>query len=209
MQAIGVVESGRRDDTGGVAAWPWTINAEGVGSWFATKAEAMAAVAGLQARGVRSIDVGCMQVNLLHHGTAFASLEEAFDPAANARYAARFLQQLLLQTGSWPAATAGYHSLTPEIGGEYARRVLAVWARPIPRTEGGQAALAQSAPGLSTPGQPVAPNGSPMAHGGTARVIPLASAIAGVSVGRGLDAYRAAPTRLVARIGGPKLNPSS
>ena len=68
LAAIGRVESGRRDPVTGVwGAWPWTINAEGSGSYFDTKAEAIQAVQALQARGVRSIDVGCMQVNLMHH----------------------------------------------------------------------------------------------------------------------------------------------
>ena len=31
MQAIGVIESGRPDERGGVTAWPWTINVEGTG----------------------------------------------------------------------------------------------------------------------------------------------------------------------------------
>ena len=97
MQAIGVIESGRRDETGAMAAYPWTINAAGVGSYYASKAEAIAAVLALRAQGVRSIDVGCMQVNLLHHADAFASLDEAFDPASNAHYAARFLKKLLAQ----------------------------------------------------------------------------------------------------------------
>ena len=84
MQAIGLVESGRRDPkAAGVRPWPWTINAENVGSFYDTKEQAIAAVQALQARGVRSIDVGCMQVNLMHHADAFASLEEAFDPRAN------------------------------------------------------------------------------------------------------------------------------
>jgi len=206
MQAIGVVESGKRDGNGAVGAWPWTINAEGAGSWFATKAEAMAAVVALQARGVRSIDVGCMQVNLMHHGSAFPSLEDAFDPAANARYAARFLLQLLNQTGSWPAATAGYHSLTPEIGGEYARKVLAVWARPAQRGGeqvgpfGSQAGPASTAVSSA----PVPAAGTPSLGGG-ARVIPIATPIAGVTVGRGLDAYRAAPTRLAGRVGASRV----
>ncbi len=34
MVAIGVVESGKREASGAVAPWPWTINAEGVGHWF-------------------------------------------------------------------------------------------------------------------------------------------------------------------------------
>jgi len=60
--------------------WPWTINAEGQGPYFATRAEAISAVQRLQEQGVRSIDVGCMQVNLLHHPQAFATMEQAFDP---------------------------------------------------------------------------------------------------------------------------------
>jgi len=135
MRSIGIVESGRRDPSGVLGAWPWTINAEGVGSYFATKAEAMAAVTALRARGVRSIDVGCMQVNLMHHADAFASLDEAFDPGINARYAAQFLLRLYAQTGSWPGATAGYHSLTPEVGQPYARKVLALMQLPDPSSQ--------------------------------------------------------------------------
>ena len=188
MQAIGVMESGRRDEAGVMSAYPWTINAEGVGSYYATKAEAIAAVTALRARGVRSIDVGCMQVNLMHHASAFATLEEAFDPAANAAYAARFLVRLLGQTGSWPAATAGYHSLTPDIGAEYARKVLAIWAKPAPRGLPAPPVVAMAAPG------PVA--ASFAAQGAAAgRIIPL-PAVGGTATGRGLDSYRAAPTRL-------------
>ena len=77
----------------------------------------------LQARGVRSIDVGCMQVNLMHHPDAFASLDEAFDPVANARYAARFLSALFRQTGDWSLATANYHSANADRGEDYQRRV--------------------------------------------------------------------------------------
>ncbi|HJO71542.1 MAG: hypothetical protein QF450_07035 [Rhodospirillales bacterium] len=61
----------------------------------------------LSARGVRNIDVGCMQVNLLYHKDAFATLEEAFEPASNAAYAARFLKDLYATSGSWSAA-AGF-----------------------------------------------------------------------------------------------------
>ncbi len=82
--------------------WPWTIDADGVGQFFATKAQAVAAVAALQAQGVRSIDVGCMQVNLMHHPDAFASLDQAFDPAANSAFAVRFLNALYRRTESWP-----------------------------------------------------------------------------------------------------------
>ncbi len=212
MQSIGVMESGRRDAAGAVSAWPWTINAQGVGAYFATKAEAIAAVSALQARGVRSIDVGCMQVNLMYHGDAFASLEEAFDPGANARYAGRFLNRLLAQTGSWTGATAGYHSLTPDIGTDYARKVMAIWGRPAPHPP-----VAAEAPTQQATLQPWAPSSIPPASttlsvGGGARIIPMPTAVAslpGAMVGRGLAAYRAAPTRLAARTVSGRPNPTS
>jgi Transglycosylase SLT domain len=132
VAAIAQVESGRPDPGGGMRPWPWTIDANGVGQFFATKAQAVAAVAALQARGVRSIDVGCMQVNLMHHPDAFTSLDQAFDPAANTAYAVRFLNALYRRTGSWPAAIAAYHSDTPHIAADYQRRVLANWHHQVP-----------------------------------------------------------------------------
>jgi Transglycosylase SLT domain len=130
LGAIGEVESGRPDDKGIIRPWPWTINAEGRGQFFATKQDAIAAVRALQASGVRSIDVGCMQVNLMYHPNAFASLDEAFDPPANALYAARFLNSLYGASQSWVQATAAYHSETPAIGADYQRRVASRWQNP-------------------------------------------------------------------------------
>ena len=43
MAAIGHVESGRPDSNGVVHPWPWTINAEGQGQMFDSKADAIAA----------------------------------------------------------------------------------------------------------------------------------------------------------------------
>lgn len=197
MQAVAVMESGRRDARGAVVPWPWTINVEGVGAMFDTKEAAIAAVRAHQARGVRSIDVGCMQVNLMHHADAFTSLEEAFDPTANARYAARFLQQLLAQTGSWPRAVAGYHSLTPDIGGDYARKVLAIWAQPElggqptgPRPPAAPMAGLQPVAGPAA-SFPSLPTSAP------ARLIAAPGSGGSSLTGRGLDSYRAMPTRLL------------
>lgn len=129
LLAIGRVESGRLDPaTGHVTAWPWTINANGLDRLFETSDEALAYTRALRERGVASIDVGCFQINLLYHPAAFANLEEAFDPQANAAYAARFLLDLHSRTGSWEKAVAAYHSSTPERGGPYRDRVLAGFA---------------------------------------------------------------------------------
>ena len=56
-------------------AWPWTVNANGAGKFFDTKAEAVAEVEFLMTEGVRNIDVGCMQINLKAHANAFATIE--------------------------------------------------------------------------------------------------------------------------------------
>ena len=223
LAAIARVESGRPDpQTGGLAAWPWTINAEGVGSFYATKAEAVEAVRALQARGVRSIDVGCLQINLLNHPEAFGSLEQAFDPAANASYASRFLISLFDKMGSWPLAAAAYHSQTPTIGAAYQRRVLAEWALPNQGAgpggdSAGQPAGAHARPQAAPPGHqgtnglqvaqadslPVDARGAAASpafgHAGSyvARIAPASSI---VPIGRSLAAYRMMPTALALRM---------
>ncbi len=124
LPAIARVESGRLDPAfGRVRPWPWTINVEGIGSFYDTKADVIAAVQAFQAKGVRSIDVGCMQVNLMFHPDAFATLDDAFDPATNAAYAVRFLTSLFALTKDWNLATAYYHSQTQKEGEDYQRRV--------------------------------------------------------------------------------------
>jgi hypothetical protein len=128
LGAISLTESGRiNPGSGRVRAWPWTINAEGQGQFFATKQDAIAAAKGLLARGVRSIDVGCLQVNLLYHPAAFASLNEAFDPAANAHYAARFLIALCADGRDWAHAIGAYHSETPALSKPYRLAVMTRW----------------------------------------------------------------------------------
>jgi hypothetical protein len=158
LVAISRVESGRRDPLSGeVHPWPWAVNAEGQGHFYDTKAEAIAAVRAMQARGVRSIDVGCGQINLMHHPNAFPSLEVAFEPAANAAYAARFLRELFTQTGDWDKAAARYHSATPDIGDEYQQKVLAVWpaerrlagSAPTPLAQAWGATLASPPPAFT------------------------------------------------------------
>jgi hypothetical protein len=108
-------------------AWPWTIMAEGRGRYLPSKAAALREVRRLKARGVSNIDVGCMQVNLHWHGDAFASLEDAFDPAHNVAYAAAFLLHLKQQQRSWTKAIGVYHSHTPRYSGPYRIKVFRAW----------------------------------------------------------------------------------
>jgi hypothetical protein len=128
LHSIALRESGRADpETGHIRPWPWTINFEGTGHFYDSKEDAIAAVRQIQAAGGQSIDVGCMQVNLMHHPTAFTSLEDAFDPISNAAYAGRFLRSLFAEMNDWGSAIAAYHSRTPGLGEAYRDLVLAVW----------------------------------------------------------------------------------
>lgn len=129
LLAVGRVESGRWDSQAGrLVAWPWSIDVDGDPQVFGDAAAAIRAVEQAQAAGHRSIDVGCFQINLAWHPLAFSSLAQAFDPDANAGYAARYLESLKLRLGSWPAAIAAYHSANPELGTPYRDRVLALWS---------------------------------------------------------------------------------
>lgn len=126
LVAIGRVESGRRGADGRVAPWPWSVNAAGEGHYLASAAEAVALVQALHARGIQSVDVGCFQVNLLYHADAFATLADAFDPAANARAAAAFLATLQAAAGL-EGAIGNYHSADPARGIPYMHQVMASW----------------------------------------------------------------------------------
>jgi hypothetical protein len=136
LAAIGQVESGRRAAEGGTQIWPWTVNAQGQGRFLARPDDAISYVSALLSQGVRSIDVGCFQVNLAWHPDAFTSLAEAFDPLANARYAAQFLLGLRRDSGDWGSAIARYHSAIDQYGIPYRSLVFAAWsgspARPQP-----------------------------------------------------------------------------
>jgi hypothetical protein len=134
LVTIGKVESGRRSAAGAVEPWPWTINADGQGYFFASKAEAIDWARRGLASGVQFMDVGCMQVDLRMHPGAFHSLDEAFDPDANAAYAARFLRVLHDEAGhNWYAAIGLYHSHTPDLAAYYRLAVAAVGAGlPVP-----------------------------------------------------------------------------
>lgn len=134
LAAIARTESGRPvPGMPGLQPWPWAINADGQAFYGADKAAALAWARGAQARGVRFMDVGCAQVNLQFHPAAFRNLEEAFDPAANADYAARFLGRLAAEAdGNWHAATGYYHSRTPGLAADYRERVAAIAAGRAP-----------------------------------------------------------------------------
>lgn len=130
LTAITLAETGRPNtETGQTTAWPWTINVNGQGQFFDTKEEAVAATRKLIDSGQRSIDVGCAQVNLRYHPTAFQTIEDAFDPVNNLGYAARFLLSLHDLQGSWSQAVERYHSADDGRREQYREKVMTLWNR--------------------------------------------------------------------------------
>ena len=112
LLGIGLQEAGTKRD-GNLTVWPWAVNAAGEGRLFKDQRGAVSWVRERLSAGVRSIDVGCMQINLRWHPDAFSSVEQGFDPGVNADYAARFLRDLYRKTGNWVLAAGSYHSFTP------------------------------------------------------------------------------------------------
>jgi hypothetical protein len=124
LLAISKVESGRIDAyTQQLQPWPWTVQAEDRSLYFDTKSAAVTWVRDALARGVTSIDTGCLQINLAFHPDAFATPDAAFDPQRNADYAARFLLQLHADSGDWRKATGSYHSQTLTLAEPYEAQV--------------------------------------------------------------------------------------
>jgi hypothetical protein len=92
---------------------------EGEGQWFATREEALAFAEARHAEGAESFDVGCFQINWRWHHENFVSIDQMFDPLANASYAAGFLNTLHQEGRSWSEAAGAFHSRTPEHADRY------------------------------------------------------------------------------------------
>ncbi|WP_310620256.1 lytic transglycosylase domain-containing protein [Flexibacterium corallicola] len=105
LYAVGLTETGRR-----YSLHPYAINFEGKSAFAGTLKQGVSAVRKAQRRGIKLIDVGCMQINTYYHSENFSSLASMFNPRRNVDYAARFLKRLRVKEGSWTMAVARYHA---------------------------------------------------------------------------------------------------
>ncbi len=166
LHAITLVETQRK--VGGVSGpWPWTLNIDGQGYWYDTRAEALAHAEREVARGRFSVDLGCFQLNYRWHGENFNALDEMLEPTLAADYAARFLGQLFAETGDWMRAAGLYHSRTPV----HARRYRGLVGRALASLD--SAPTAPAAPADAPKPGPRAPE---PAQAESAHAIVLASA---------------------------------
>ena len=118
LYKIARLESGRRYK-GDYVSWPWSLNNAGKGYVLDTKTEALNKLSSLMKRGKKNIDVGCMQLNLRWHARYFDSIEEMMSPDENVAYAAKFLQQLFKETGTWEKSVKFYHSRNSKFSDVY------------------------------------------------------------------------------------------
>ena len=128
LYALSIKESGRwiKKEQANIT-WPWTVNAGGVGKYFNSRREAVKHVRNLQKKGQKNIDIGCMQINLHYHPSAFKSLESGFEPTKNVAYAAKFLTALKEVHGSWHLAVRYYHSANQTKSKPYQNKVFQIW----------------------------------------------------------------------------------
>jgi len=131
LYAVALTESARQvDSTGNVRPWPWTLNVQGRGHFFASREEAEAALREHFDAGRTSIDIGLMQVNWRYHRQRLGSPQLALDPYHNLRVAAEILQHCRQSRQDWWAAVGCYHAPnSPTRAARYQARVRAHWQR--------------------------------------------------------------------------------
>jgi soluble lytic murein transglycosylase-like protein len=105
LYAVGLTETGQRG-----ALHPYALGAEGQTLFARNVSEAVTSFETMRQKGLRLIDLGCMQINHYYHGSNFESVQAMFDPAKNVDYAARFLKELRAREGSWTMAVARYNA---------------------------------------------------------------------------------------------------
>ncbi len=121
LYAVGLTETGVKG-----SMHPFTLYIEGKDYLSKTLAEALARFKEANARGVKLIDIGCMQANFYWHRAEFKSLEDMFDPRENVDQAARFLKELKQRHGTWTMAVARYNAGPKNTAGQkrYVCRVM-------------------------------------------------------------------------------------
>lgn len=145
LYAVGLAETGSQG-----SLQPFALNIEGPAYFAENLSDALRRFEEARSRGVKLIDIGCMQINHYFHSSRFRSLEAMFDPHENVDYAARFLRELKDREGSWTLAAARYHA-GPNNNPAQKRYVCRVIANMVASGFGGWTAGARAfcgAPGL-------------------------------------------------------------
>jgi len=110
-------------------AWPWTFNINGLKFFFDTKKRAVSEVRALRGEGWRNILVGCLQINIDKHGSAFFDLNEAFDPRLNSHYTANYLENIYKKDLGWIVAIKEYSPKQFLQNPDYIKKIKHLWLK--------------------------------------------------------------------------------
>ena len=129
LYAVALAESGQRLRTGKFKPWPWTLNVAGVPRRYPTRKAAWKGLTYFLRQGIKSIDVGLMQVNWRYHHRKLGTPWQALEPFNNTRTGARILSEEYKKTGVWQKAIGRYHSpgqkpVQKKRAERYAKRVM-------------------------------------------------------------------------------------
>ena len=129
LYAVALTESGKQVASKGVyRPWPWTLNVAGRGYFFDSRLAAWQALTGWLKDGIRSVDIGLMQVNWHYHEERLGTPWQALDPYHNLRVGAEILQACYTARQDWWASVGCYHApANPQRADQYRRRVLSRW----------------------------------------------------------------------------------
>jgi soluble lytic murein transglycosylase-like protein len=96
LYAVGLTETGRRG-----ALYPYALGADGQTVFAKDMNDAIANFEAMRSKGIKLIDLGCMQINHYYHGDKFTSVQAMFDPAKK-RYVCHIVAHLVSSGfGAW------------------------------------------------------------------------------------------------------------
>lgn len=125
IYAVAMAESKKRVGTASVSPWPWALNIAGKGSYYATLDEARAALDEALSLGIKSIDVGPMQINLRWNGHRVQNPADLFDLATSARVGAEILSEAIASNPTDLVIGVGrYHNWDDALARPYGTKVL-------------------------------------------------------------------------------------
>ncbi len=110
LYGIAYAESGKKIKPGVYKPWPWTLNVAGVARRYPTRVAAYKGLMFFLKRGIKSIDIGLMQVNWLYHHKKLGTPWQALEPVNNTRTGAYILREEYLIAKNWKTAIGRYHS---------------------------------------------------------------------------------------------------
>ncbi|WP_427551863.1 transglycosylase SLT domain-containing protein (plasmid) [Methylomonas sp. MS20] len=111
LYAVSLMESSKYCGNKTISPWPLAINSAGKSMLPQTHAEALQSLEQELDKGIRSIDIGLMQVNIKWHGHRVRDIRSLFDANVNLRIGADILAEAIRSEPSDRALGLGrYHA---------------------------------------------------------------------------------------------------